>query len=54
VEHQQALGDVYAAVGVDADEVVVEGGVVELASATMWAASSRWSWGRLLITQRCS
>jgi hypothetical protein len=55
VQHQQPLGDVDAAIGVDADQVIVESGVMERAmrlattggpssswaSAMMWAASSR-------------
>jgi hypothetical protein len=30
VEHQESLGDVHPTIGVDADQVIVEGGVVDL------------------------
>jgi hypothetical protein len=41
VQHQQALGDVDPAVGVDADQVIVEGGVVNWRPQFAAASASR-------------
>ena len=65
MEHQQPLRDVHPTIGVDPDQMVIEGGVERDAigddrlgeelmgiGPVMWAASRRRSSGRLLIAQR--